>query len=139
LFPPPAELEPDFGFWISIFTRYDSNQGVLHDNRNVAVVYERVDIPAKVSRTERRNTVAGRRAHYVKVLQVLAGGKRDNLSEEEQRVLSLWPAGVSDRELAEAIDNIRYQQGLSDRFKEGLRRAGRYRAHVHREFARLGV
>src|SRR5690606_30029142 len=69
----------------------------------------------------------------------LASGKRDNLSEEEQRVLSLWPAGVSDRELAEAIDNIRYQQGLSDRFKEGLRRAGRYRAHVHREFARLGV
>ena len=139
LFPRPAELEPDVDFWVSIFTRYDSNQGVLHDNRNLAVVYERVDIPAKVSRTKRRNTVAERRAHYVKVLQALAGGKRDNLSKEEQRVLSLWPAGVSNRELAEAIDNIRYQQGLSDRFKEGLRRAGRYRAHVHREFARLGV
>jgi membrane-bound lytic murein transglycosylase D len=138
-FPRPPELEPDVSFWVSIFTEYDSNQGVLHDNRNLSIVYERVDISAKVSRTKRNNTVALRRAHYAEVLQTLAGGKRDNLSREEQRVLRLWPEGVSNSELADAIDNIRYQQGLSDRFREGLRRAGRYRAHVHREFARLGV
>jgi membrane-bound lytic murein transglycosylase D len=138
-FPQPPELEPDVNFWVSVFTRYDSDQGVLHDNRNLAVIYERVDIPAKAPRSERIKRIAQRRAHVRKVLQTLAGGKRDKLSAEEQRVLALWPDGVSNEVLAEAIDNIRYQQGLSDRFREGMRRAGRYRAHVHSEFARLGV
>jgi len=138
-FPRPPELEPDVNFWVSIFTEYDSDQGVLHDNRNLAVIYERIDIPAKASRNDRRQRVENRRVHYKKLLQTLASGKRDKLSAEEQRVLGLWPEGVSDRVLADAIDNIRYQQGLSDRFREGMRRAGRYRAHVHGEFAKLGV
>jgi len=138
-FPRPPEIEPDVNFWVSIFTEYDSDQGVLHDNRNLAVVYERIDIPAKAPRKERRRRVDDRRAYYQKLLQTLAAGKRDKLSSDEQRVLALWPDGVSDRVLADAIDNIRYQQGLSDRFREGMRRAGRYRAHVHREFAKLGV
>jgi membrane-bound lytic murein transglycosylase D len=138
-FPRPPELEPDVNFWVSIFTEYDSDQGVLHDNRNLAVIYERIDIPAKAPRNDRRQRVENRRAHYKKLLQALASGKRDKLSAEEQRVLALWPDGVSDRMLADAIDNIRYQQGLSDRFREGVRRAGRYRAHVHSEFAKLGV
>ena len=34
-FPRPAELEPDISFWITIFTDYTSDQGVLHDNRNL--------------------------------------------------------------------------------------------------------
>jgi membrane-bound lytic murein transglycosylase D len=138
-FPRPPELEPDVNFWVSIFTEYDSDQGILHDNRNLGIVYERVDIPAKAARNDRRQRVEKRRDHYKKLLQTLAGGKRAKLSEEEQRVLALWPEGVSNRVLADAIDNIRYQQGLSDRFREGIRRAGRYRAHVHSEFAKLGV
>jgi membrane-bound lytic murein transglycosylase D len=138
-FPRPPELEPDVNFWVSIFTEYDSDQGLLHDNRNLAVVYERIDIPANAARKERSQRVGKRRDHYKKLLQTLAGGKRDKLSAEEQRVLALWPDGVSNSVLAAAIDNIRYQQGLSDRFREGMRRAGRYRAHVHSEFAKLGV
>jgi membrane-bound lytic murein transglycosylase D len=138
-FPRPPELEPDVNFWVSIFTEYDSDQGVLHDSRNLAVVYERIDIPVKTSGRERRRLIDQRRSHLGKLLRILASGKRKNLSSEEQRVLGLWPEGVPDRVLAEAIDNIRYQQGLSDRFREGLKRAGRYRAHVHREFARLGI
>jgi len=138
-FPRPPELEPDVTFWVSIFTEYDSDQGVLHDSRNLGVVYERIDIPAKTSRKERQRLVDQRRAHLKKLLKTLASGKREDLSSAEQKALALWPDGVTNGDLADAVDNIRYQQGLSDRFREGLKRAGRYRAHVHREFARLGV
>ena len=34
-FPQPPELQPDVDFWVDIFTRYTTNQGVLHDTRNV--------------------------------------------------------------------------------------------------------
>jgi len=138
-FPRPAELEPDVGFWVSIFTEYHSDQGVLHDNRNLAIVYERVDIPARTPSSARRRIIENRRDHFKKILQALASGKRGNLSREEQAVLDLWPDDVPNSELAQAIGNIRYQQGLSDRFRAGMKRAGRYRAHIHTEFAKLGV
>ena len=48
-FPQPPELKPDVDFWVSIFTRYSTSEGVLHDSRNLGVVYERIDIPAKAS------------------------------------------------------------------------------------------
>ncbi len=138
-FPRPAELEPDISFWVTVFTEYTSDQGVLHDNRNLAVVYEHLNIPASVSRRERNRRAEARRKHYKSVLHKLAGGKRDKLTAEEQRVLELWPANVTNKTLRDARNRIRFQQGLSDRFRAGLVRAGRYRAHVHNEFTKLGV
>jgi len=139
VFPLPPELEPDVAFWESVFTRYDSGEGVLHDNRNLAVVYERLEMPANVSRRERQRRVAERRRVLRAVLLQLADGKRDNLSDEEARVLALWPADVSNATLKAAAGQIRYQQGLSDRFREGLERSGRWRAHVEAELTAVGV
>ncbi|HSD70290.1 MAG TPA: LysM peptidoglycan-binding domain-containing protein [Woeseiaceae bacterium] len=139
IFPRPAELEPDVLFWRSVFTQYSTDEGVLHDNRNLAVVYETVPMPAATSRNERNRKVQRRREHYQEILRTLASGKRDGLNAEQQRVLALWPADVSNAELAAAAGRIRFQHGLSDRFREGLVRAGRWRDHVHQEFGRLGV
>jgi len=139
LFPRPAELEPDVNFWLSIFTEYTTREGVLHDNRFLGVVYEKVPLPENVSRRQRQRISDQRRQDYKGILQTLAGGKRQNLSADEQRVLDLWPADVTNKELSAAVGRIRFQLGLSDRFQEGLRRAGRYRDHVNAEFTKLGV
>jgi membrane-bound lytic murein transglycosylase D len=139
LFPIPAELEPDVDFWLSIFTQYNTREGVLHDNRFLGVVYEQVALPENVSRRQRQRIADQRRKHFRSILQTLAGGKRDNLSIEEMRVLNLWPADVTDQELGAAAGRIRLQLGLSDRFLQGLKRAGRWRDHVNAELARLGV
>lgn len=138
-FPEPPELKPDVDFWVSIFTRYDSNEGVLHDNRRLDVVYERIDLPEKLSRSARNRAVADRRKALQQTLRALAGGKRDNLSAEEARVLALWPEGVSNATLSAAVRQIRFQQGLADRFREGLERSGRWRSFIESEFTALGV
>ena len=139
LFPKPKALERDVNFWISIFTEYSTREGVLHDNRNLAVVYEKIDLPANASRRTRNRLSKARREHYRKILRTLANGKRDKLSADEYRVLEMWPADVSDKELAAAAGRIRFQLGLADRFREGLKRSGRWRDHVNTEFSRLGV
>ena len=139
LFPLPPELEPDVRFWLSIFTEYTTREGVLHDNRNLGVVYEAIPLPENSSSRDRQRLSNRRRDHYRKILQTLAGGKRDNLSAEESQVLSLWPNDVTNSELQAAAGRIRFQLGLSDRFQQGLKRAGRWRSHVNAEFARLGV
>ncbi|MDH3266038.1 MAG: transglycosylase SLT domain-containing protein [Gammaproteobacteria bacterium] len=139
LFPIPPELQRDVDFWVNIFTHYTTDQGVLHDNRNLAVVYERVDLPANTDRRARQRDVAKRREKLQATLRTLANGKRDNLSAEEARVLALWPAGVSNATLKAAIGQIRYQQGLKNRFREGLQRSGRWRDHINKELTALGV
>ena len=138
-FPFPSELQADVNFWISIFARYDSDEGALHDNRHLDVVYERVDMPANLSRRERNRRVGKRRDALTVVLRSLASGKRDNLSAEEARVLALWPADVDDATLKAAAGRIRYQQGLLDRFRQGLSRAGRWRDFIEAELTAVGV
>lgn len=138
-FPQPVELQPDVDFWVSIFTKYSTDEGVLHDNRNMAVVYDRLDMPEKLSRRERNRRVDARRKQLHDVLRSLASGKRSNLSDEETRVLALWPADVSNETLSAAVKRIRYQHGLSDRFREGLERSGRWRDYVNEQFTALGV
>ncbi|MGI9223345.1 MAG: LysM peptidoglycan-binding domain-containing protein [Woeseiaceae bacterium] len=138
-FPFPKELQPDVDFWVSIFTRYDSDEGVLHDNRNLAIVYEKLDMPANLGRRERNRRVKKRRDALSATLRALASGKRNNLSAEEARVLALWPPEVSNETLQAAASRIRYQHGLSDRFREGLERSGRWRDFIEAEFTALGV
>ncbi len=138
-FPQPPELQPDVDFWVSIFTHYSTDEGVLHDNRNLAVVYERLDMPATLSRRERQRRVEARRKKLKAILRVLASGKRDKLSDDEARVLSLWPEGVGNKTFAAAAKRIRYQQGLRDRFRDGLVRSGRWRSFINEQFTALGV
>jgi membrane-bound lytic murein transglycosylase D len=138
-FPEPPELKRDVDFWIGIFTRYTTNQGVLHDSRNLGVVYERIDFPPGLDRRQRQHRVVQRRKAIQIVLAKLASGKRDKLSTEEARILALWPEGVSSATLVDASRNIRYQQGLSDRFREGLIRAGRWRPYIEDELRAVGV
>jgi len=98
-----------------------------------------VALPENVSRRQRQRISDKRRQYYKSILQTLAGGKRDNLGADEQRVLDMWPADVTNKELSAATGRIRFQLGLSDRFRDGLMRAGKYRDHVNSEFTRLGV
>ena len=138
-FPQPAELQPDVDFWVGVFTTYGNDEGVLHDNRELGVVYARMAMPEKLSRRERQRRVEKRRKELQAALRSLASGKRSNLSAEEARILALWPAGVSDKILGDAVGRIRYQQGLRDRFEDGLQRSGRWRDHVNKEFVALNV
>ncbi len=138
-FPQPPELQPDVDFWVSIFTRYTTDQGVMHDARNLAIVYKSIDFPPNWGSRERKREIARQRKSIQAVLSRLASGKRANLTAEEARILALWPEGVSSKALVDASRNIRYQQGLKDRFREGWIRSGRWRDFIHKEFAALGV
>lgn len=138
-FPQPPELQRDVDFWISIFTTYSTSEGVLHDSRNLAVVYRRIDAGANMSRKARNRIVSRHRKEVRAILTTLANGKRDGLTGDEARVLALWPEGVSNEELAAARNRIRYQQGLRDRFRAGLVRSGRWRGYIEKQLRTLDV
>ena len=66
---------------------------------------------------------------------MLSTGKRTGLSTEEQQVLALWPANVSNQTLKVASDNVRWQLGQSNCFPcRPISRSGAYRAAYYEVF-----
>ncbi len=127
--PRPAELEPAVQFWIRVYSQIDTNSGFLHDDENLAVVYETLHFAPSSAAHERQKIVEASRDHYAEMLRHIAG-VTGPLSPEEQRVRDLWGAQGTSERLLEAIDHIRFQLGQSDRFREGLRRSGAWQQHI---------
>lgn len=138
-FPRPAELEADVRFWERIYSGVTTHGGLIHDDQHLAVVYEQIDFPADVDPHVRANAIDAARAKYQRILRELGTGRRGDLSDEERRVLALWPAGVEDATLSEAAQHVRFQLGQADRFREGLQRAGAWGAHIRDVLRRQGV
>ena len=138
-FPRPAELEPDVGFWVRIFAEVDSDSGLLHDNRHLGVVYGEIEVPADLPSRTRHRQVDAERDKILAALNSLANGKRDELTNDEARVLELWGKDAGNATFREAASRIRFQRGLADRFRAGLARSGRWRAYIEQEFTALGV
>ncbi len=136
-FPRPPELEPAVAFWTRVFSGVSTAGGLLHDRDNLAVVYETLSFEEHLWHPARERKVNRRRQHYQQILRTLASGKRQGLSAEEQRVLDLWPEGVSSKRLKQAANAIRFQLGQADRFREGLIRAGAWLPHMYDTLDRL--
>lgn len=130
-FPRPAELEPAIRFWTRVYTEVDTKSGFLHDAMNMGVVYRKVENDREQIEHFRRRIQAD--------LQVLAAGRRSGLTLTQQQVLDAWPEGVSNSALAEAVNNVRFQLGQSDRFVGGLIRSGAYREHIERVARERGL
>lgn len=138
-FPRPAELEPAIRFWTQVYSGVSTEGGLLHDRRNLEVVYETVRFAEDASQNQRRAHVDERRAHYEGILRRLAEGRRDDLSAEEQRVLDLFPDDVDNATLGRAASEVRFQLGQSDRFRRGLIRAGAWEPHIRRTLEEMGL
>jgi len=138
-FPRPAVLEPDVLFWERIYSKVTTHGGLLHDDRHLDIVYEELTFPPGLSGSERSALVDTVRAHYERVLRHLGTGARDDLSDDENRVLTLFPANVSDATLTEAAEHVRFQLGQADRFREGLVRSGAWEKHVEETLRREGL
>src|SRR5690606_38592917 len=137
-FARPAELEPDIALWRRIYTQVSTGGGLLHDPVDLRVVYEEVTFPERASPQQRTRLLDARKEHYARILRRLANGATD-LDDEERRIKALWPQDVAGARLRQAADQVRFQLGQSDRFREGLVRSGAWREHIRDTFRKAGL
>ena len=142
--PRPEGIQPDVNFWIRVYTEVTTNEGFLHDERNLAVVYDTLKFGAGTSSRDRQRMVDERRERHIATLRRIAAalpteGGREALSEEDKRVLAMWGPNVSAILLRDATQRIRFQLGQSDRFKEGLIRSSSWETHIAETFANQGL
>lgn len=138
LFPRPAALEPAVKFWTRVYTEVDTSSGFIHDSLRMDIVYATVRFDTNNQR-ERRRGVERATTQYRDILLKLGRGTRQNLSDEEKRVLGLFPADTTNAEFRAAADRLRFQLGQSDRFRAGLVRSGRWRNYILEVLDREGL
>ncbi len=138
-FPRPSALEPDITFWTRIYGEVASDSGLLHDTRDLGLVYEVVKIPAGLSRRARERHTEKRKKRYKTMLLRLAKGKRSGLSRDETRVLALFDAKVTNGTLRSAARRIRFQLGQADKFRAGVIRSGAYKPHILKVLRNMGL
>jgi membrane-bound lytic murein transglycosylase D len=138
-FTAPPELEKDVRFWIRVYTEVTTDQGLLHDEWNLGLVYEvlRFDPAASPAQRERRVTEA--KARYAGLLRRFAAGSTDALTAHEQRILHAFGSNATPRDFRDAIDRIRFQLGQADRFHEGLIRAAAWERVIAHSLTQHGV
>lgn len=137
--PRPAGLEPDIGFWRSIFAEVSTEEALVHDNRYLGIVYEKLDLSDLQSDGARQRAMDAAKTRYSKILTRLAAGDRSNLGADDRRILALWAGRPGNVTLRAAADRVRVQQGLSDRFLEGYVRSGRWEDHIRDSLREAGV
>jgi membrane-bound lytic murein transglycosylase D len=137
--PRPPELERDVQFWIRVYSEVDTNGGFLHDQYNLAVVYETLHFTPNTSPRERERIVDQARSRYTAALRRIAAAKDGALSDDDQRIKDMWGTEGTPSRLVEATEDIRFQLGQADRFREGLIRSGAWETHIAETLANLGL
>ncbi|KYG66090.1 lytic murein transglycosylase [Bdellovibrio bacteriovorus] len=108
-FAIPAGMEKKVQFWVDIYSKYTTNQGVLHDAEDVEIVYEVVD---------------------------LSDYKSDR---QKQRRMDQAKKEVALRLTKEEKERLRFQLGQKDRMQDAIFYSGRYLEDMEKIFAEAGL
>jgi len=138
-FPRPVAIEQNVKFWVDVFATYSERDFIVHDRDQVDRVYHVIHLPGDGDPT--REEVADINDYlknkYAAALNRLAAGQPP-ANSEEQRIADMFK-GEPSSAYAVAAQNLRVQQGLRERFREGLLRSKYYRPTMERIFRGAGL
>jgi len=139
-FPLYPCIQANVKFWEEIYSRYTTQQGLLHDIDNLGLVYGVValeDWEAPGAAKVNSERVKEAKERIMVLLSELGSGKKP-LTAEEKKIAALFSRQPLSAYHA-ARENIRLQIGQKDRFYEGLIRSGKYLAHFKQYFISQGL
>ena len=140
LFPAGPVLAAKRGFWLQIFTRYGVREGVLHHARSTLPVYSALDLQGLSRRQARRRIAQERQTLKASMLRLAkALEKGHSPRAEDAALLSLERAPQTAAGWRQAAENVRFQRGLRQRFREGIVRSGAYLGPVRAILQEAGV
>jgi membrane-bound lytic murein transglycosylase D len=140
-FPLYDSVRPNVSFWEKIYTEYSTTQGVIHDKKNLAIIYEVIELKDRNrhgSRKINKARIKKVKNKYKRILAKLAQGEAPN-GPEEQRVAALFGTHATPADFQSAIQNLRCQVGQNDPFRKGIIRSGAYLAEMKQIFRDAGL
>jgi membrane-bound lytic murein transglycosylase D len=133
-FPQPVAIQQNVKFWVDAFATYGVRDFIVHDRDQVDRIYQVIHLPGDGDPT--REEVADindyLKSKYTATLNRLAAGQPP-ANSDEQRIADMFK-GEQSSAYAVAAQNLRVQEGLRERFREGLLRSKYYRPTMERIF-----
>ncbi len=140
-FPIPDAIVPNVDFWTRVYSQYCSDQGIVHDNLHMDIVYEIIElIPYDVPGASRVNRKRMKLAtdKYQHILKRLAHNPRTP-DKTCRRVAALFDHPDDAGQFRSAAGRVRCQIGQKDRFQAGLVRSGAYIDRIREIFVSHGL
>lgn len=140
-FPSYPCIQANVAFWKKVYAEHPSSQGLIHDSRNLAIIYEVVTLASADSPQAAQSNelmLESVKEKYRRILTSLAMGRAPS-TPEEKRVAGLFGPSSKGETLKAATENIRFQRCLSDRFQAGIVRSGRYLEQIRNIFSQYGL
>lgn len=150
-FSTPDGLKSRVAFWRDIYSKYTTNQGVMHDSLHIQIVYHPVDFNSIM----RDNSLNSRQRHHARE-RLVNGYRRDiedrlkrlakvnsaaGLQGEDLRVWKMYESVTDPDKFGAATKRgrVRFQLGQKDRFALGIYYAGRYIREMEKIFKNEGL
>lgn len=150
-FQTPSGLEPQVSFWVDVFAKYTTSQGVLHDSRYINFVYDELDFtkienyyamsPGQQNKARER-LVKEKKKEIVDRLKRLQGiTDPQSLEGKDLKIWKMFEGVDEKRKFLEASQKgrLRFQLGLKDRFIQGIYYSGRYLEKMETVFRDAGL
>jgi membrane-bound lytic murein transglycosylase D len=150
-FEATPALRDRVNFWIDIYTKYTTDEGVLHDSLHVKVVYAAIDfrpimndsnIKERDRRRARKKLVEDKKLEIKERLTRLSRlNSSEGLSGEDLRYWKMFESFDEPNKFKEALGRkrLRFQLGQRDRFIQGIFYSGRYLTEMERIFKEAGM
>lgn len=150
-FSIPEPLRSRVNFWIDIYTKYTTSQGILHDSRFTHIIYEPIDFgpldnDKSLSSSQRfkaeKKHLEARKKHIKDILLKLHDAKDSTgLEGEELRYWKMFES-VNEKDkffVASQKGRLRFQLGQRDRFIQGIFYSGRYLKEMEKIFSEYNM
>ncbi len=143
-FSVPHELAPYVEFWRLVFTKYNKYQILFHHRDRPEVIYSVLDFSdfknlgeSEVRR--KQDQISKKEVDRIKfdLLHLRNGGSPD--TSMQRRIVHIMSHIKSPDKYKAAVDQIRTQIGMRERFAESIIDAGKYLPSIERIFAEEGL
>jgi membrane-bound lytic murein transglycosylase D len=137
-FSVDSRLQKNVDFWVSIYTKYDTTQGLIHDAKYIDHVYEVLDL-----KTSDEHKIKASKKKWAAVLLSVHHKQAhpETMTPEEKKIYDLFADVSEPNKFLNAAHRkrLRFQLGQKDRFLEGLKSSGRYLPAMEDVFKKEGL
>ncbi len=145
-FSVPLGMQERVSFWIDIYTKYSTDQGLLHDSQYVHLVYEPVDFTDimaqpdlnlhQKTRARKKRVDEAKKKIRERLLRLQKTTSPESLTGEDLRYWHLFSRVDGEKKFADAAGEgrLRFQLGQRDRFEQGIHYSGRYLSEMEKIF-----
>lgn len=139
-FPVHDTMRPNVAFWTDIYAKYPSTKGVIHDSKDLGIVYEVIDLKplGYGSRKTNKKRIRATKDKYKKILAKFGKGVLPQ-TKLEKKVYRLFGKKPTRDQFEKARGHVRFQLGQRDRYRAGLVRSGQYLSRIKAIFRDKGL